>query len=245
MKGLRIDFYAPIASFRDPGAQLYHDTLPLPPPTTLLGIAGAAMGKSYEDMLSWAKFVELHVGCTGINGGKGKDLWNYVKIKADKNENGPTRAVLLRTFLSDLKLSAFYASETDDAIDALYNAFKCPYYAITIGTSDDLAKIISVTYYDNITVKNKSDLCNTWVCGNYSRMFKFNWAKIEAIPVPQTLRPPIVKNLPIDFDIGADGVRKASRFLALTFLSDKQQLLNEVLTYSFSDISVPMLKYGG
>ncbi|NLY43917.1 MAG: CRISPR-associated protein Cas5 [Clostridiaceae bacterium] len=245
MKGLRIDLYAPFASFRDPGAQLYHDTLPLPPPTTLLGMAGAAMGKSFEDVLSWAKSVELHVGCIGVADGKGKDLWNYIKIKADKKSDEPTRAVLLRTFLSDLKLSVFYASERDEAIKALYNAFQYPFYAITLGTSDDLARIITVTYFDSVTIKNEFDLCNTWVCGDYSRMFKFNWKKIESIPIPQTLRPPIVKNLPIDFNIGVDGVRKASRFLTFTFLGDKQQLINEIPTYLFSDTSVPMVKFGG
>lgn len=244
MKGLRIDLFAPFVSFRDPGAQLYHDTLPLPPPTTLLGIAGAALGKSFEEALSWAKSVELHVGCAGISGGKGKDLWNYIKIKADKKADELTHAVLLRTFLSDLKLSAFYASKTDEAIEALYDAFKCPCYAITLGTSDDLAKIIGITYFDDVTMKNDFDLSNTWVCGDYSRTFKLNWEKIESIPIPQTLRPPIVKNLPVDFDIGSDGTRKASRFVTLTFLGDKQLLLNEVQTYSFSDVSVPMVAFG-
>lgn len=244
MKGLRIDLYAPFVSFRDPGAQLYHETLPLPPPTTLLGMAGAALGKTFEEVLAWAKSKELHVGCIGFSNGRGKDLWNYIKIKADKNADEPTRAVLLRTFLSDLRLSAFYASKNEEAIKELYDAFNCPYYAITLGTSDDLARIIAVTCFENVTIKKECDICNTWVCGDYSRMFKFNWGKIESIPIPQTLRPPIVKRLPIDFDIDAEGVRKASRFLTLTFLEDKQQLLNEITTYSFYDTSVPMVKFG-
>lgn len=245
MKGIRIDLFAPVVSFRDPGAQLYHDTLPLPPPTTLLGLAGAAIGKGFEDMLTWAKSVELHVGCTGISGGKGKDLWNYIKIKADKNAEEPTRAVLLRTFLADLKLSAYYASERDEAIEVLYNAFHNPCYTISLGTSDELAKIITIAHYDNVIVKNDLNLSNTWICGDYSRMFKFDWKKIEAIPIAETLRPPIVKNLPVDFDFGDDGVRKATKFLTLTFLGDKQQLLEEIPVYLFTDVSIPMVNLGG
>jgi len=245
MKGLKIDLFAPVVSFRDPGAQLYHDTLPLPPPTTLLGMAGAALGKNFEDMLVWAKSVELLVGCTGVSGGKGKDLWNYIKIKTDKKTDEPTRAVLLRTFLADLKLSVYYASNNDESIDTLYNAFQSPCYAITLGTSDELALIKSIAIYDNVKVKNDFNLCNTWVCGDYSRLFKFDWKKVDAIPIAETLRPPIVKNLPIDFDFGSDGVRKATRFLTLTFLSDKQQLMEAVPVYSFYDIAIPMVKFGG
>jgi|LFRM01.1.fsa_nt_gb CRISPR-associated protein Cas5t len=243
MKGLKVDLYAPVVSFRDPGAQLYHDTLPLPPPTTLLGMAGAALGKTFEEALSWAKSVELMVGCIGTSGGKGKDLWNYIKIKADKKSDEPTRAVILRTFLADMRLSAYYACEDDDAIESLFNAFLQPYYAITIGTSDEMAKITGVVMYDDVSVKNDSNVCNTWVCGDYSRLFRFDWEKVRAIPIAETLRPPVVKKLPVDFSIGTDNVRKASRFMTLTYLGDKQQLAEEVTVYKFSGESVPMLKF--
>lgn len=245
MKGIRIDLYSPVVSFRDPGAQLYHDTLPLPPPTTLLGMAGAALGKSFEEVLVWAKSVKLHVGCRGTSGGRGKDLWNYIKIKADKKSDELTHAVLLRTFLADMQLSVFYASENENAIKDLYDAFQCPYYAITLGVSDGIAKIIDVKYFDKVTTKTETDLCNTWVCGDFSKKFKFNWEQIESIPIPQTLRPPVVKNIPVDFSIEAEGVRKASRFVTLTFLGDKQQLLDEVVAFSFSDTSVPMFMFDG
>lgn len=246
MKGLKVDLYAPVVSFRDPGAQLYHDTLPLPPPTTLLGMAGAALGKSFEEALSWAKSVDLHVGCIGMPGGKGKDLWSYIKIKAGKKEDEPlTRAVLLRTFLAELRLSVYYASEKVDAIKNLHEAFQCPFYAITVGTSDELAKIKNIRYFDRVIIKEDLNLCNTWVCGDYSRMFKFDWRKVETIPIAETLRPPIVKNLPVDFAFGVDGVRKATKFITFTFLGDKQQLLKEVPTYAFSDMTVPMMKFGG
>jgi len=35
MYGLIVTLYAKTASFRDPGAQLYHETMPLPPPSTI------------------------------------------------------------------------------------------------------------------------------------------------------------------------------------------------------------------
>jgi len=245
MKGLRVDIYAPFVSFRDPGAQLYHETLPLPPPTTLLGMVGAAMGKSFEEMLLWARSIELHVGCIGISGGRGKDLWNYIKIKTDKKTDEPTHAVILRTFLADFRLSAYFACEQVDVMNAIYEAFQSPYYAITLGTSDELAKILTTVYFDNVIVTQSSDLSNTIVSGDYSRKFKFDWEKVETIPIAETLRPPIVKKLPIDFSIDTGGVRKASKFLTLTFLSDKQQLLKDVPVYKFANVSVPMVKFSG
>lgn len=243
MKGLRVDLYAPFASFRDPGAQLYHETLPLPPPTTLLGIAGAAMGKSFEEALTWARSVELYVGCIGVPGGNGKDLWNYIKIKADKKAEEPTHAVILRTFLANFRLSAYFACNQDEVIETLYKSFLSPYYAITLGTSDEIAKILSTVYFDNVFTKHSSDLCNTMVTGDFSRKFKFDWAKINTIPIAETLRPPIVKKLPIDFSIDINGVRKASKLITLTFLSDKQLLSEEIPVYKFEDVSVPMVKF--
>ena len=55
MNGLMVKLYAKTASFRDPGAQLYHDTMPLPLPSTIVGIAGAALGLSFDDALSFFK----------------------------------------------------------------------------------------------------------------------------------------------------------------------------------------------
>ena len=43
---------APVASFRRPLDHNYQRTLPMPPPTTLIGIAGAALGLSDREL--WA-----------------------------------------------------------------------------------------------------------------------------------------------------------------------------------------------
>jgi len=49
---LLVTVRAPVASFRRPLDHNYQRTLPMPPPTTLLGIAGAALGLSDREL--WA-----------------------------------------------------------------------------------------------------------------------------------------------------------------------------------------------
>ena len=50
MELLALNVSAPVASFRRPLDLNYQRTLPLPPPTTLIGLAGAALGMSPWDL---------------------------------------------------------------------------------------------------------------------------------------------------------------------------------------------------
>lgn len=46
MYGFFVSLHGMTASFREPGSHLYQATLPLPPISALVGMAGAALGKS-------------------------------------------------------------------------------------------------------------------------------------------------------------------------------------------------------
>ncbi len=81
MKGIIILFHAMTASFRDPNTHLYQETMPMPPPTTIVGICGAALGLEFKDAMEYFKTNEIAVGCRAKSQGFGKDLWNYSKIK--------------------------------------------------------------------------------------------------------------------------------------------------------------------
>ena len=106
MKGLKVDLHLSFLSGIE--AQLYHDTLPLPPHHSA-GNGRRCFGQNIREALSWAKSVELMVGCIGTSG-SGKDLWNYIKIKMRQEIDEANRAVILRTFLADMRLSAYYAA---------------------------------------------------------------------------------------------------------------------------------------
>jgi len=54
-----------------------------------------------------------------------------------------TNAIIIRNFLADLKVEIFFACEKREVITRLADAFENPVYAITLGNSDEIAKICS------------------------------------------------------------------------------------------------------
>jgi CRISPR-associated protein Cas5t len=77
MKVLELKVCGPVSSFRRPMDHNYQKTFPLPPPTTLLGLAGAALGLSPEEM--WKEGSKIrYLKCTALADrapGTAKDLW--------------------------------------------------------------------------------------------------------------------------------------------------------------------------
>ena len=122
-----------------PGSRTtYHETLPLPPPSTLLGVAGAAIGKSFEETLSFFKQHHIGVGCIGNHQGRGSDLWNYTKLKSGGKAE---KDIVIREFLYGFQGELYYICEDEKIGKELYNAFLSPFYGLTLGNSDDLIKI--------------------------------------------------------------------------------------------------------
>jgi CRISPR-associated protein Cas5t len=205
-------------------------------------MAGAAMGLSFEESIRWMKENSVHIGCSGKSSGDGKDLWNYIKIKASSTKDEPvTHAIVLRTFLYRLKVFAYYACECGEKMKELYDAFKSPAYAITLGTSDELALIRNVRFYDDVVPDRISDLKNTWLVGDYSRKFKLDWSLVQR-HITISLYAPIVKNLPVDYEFHEDGTRRAVKYLPLTFLEEMHILEEDVDVMKFSGDFVSMLK---
>jgi len=103
----------------------------------------------------------------------------------------------------------FFACEKREVITRLADAFENPVYAITLGNSDEIAKICSIEIFEEISCEKKKILTNTWLPGDYSRKLKVDWEKVKKAKISLTLKPPIVKKLPCDFEFDANGVRKA------------------------------------
>jgi len=238
MNGLMVKLYAKTASFRDPGAQLYHDTVPLPPPSTIVGIAGAALGLSFEDALSFFKENKILLGCTGKSNGKGKDLWNYIKIKS----KAFTHAIILRNFLFDITVDIFFACEKTEIVSKLYTAFSDPVYALTLGNSDELAKVCSLDIFENIEARPKKVLKNTWAPEDLSKKLNIDWDTVKKSKINVTLKPLMVKSLPCDFETDSNGVRKATKYRNITFIGENHILQTETDTFLFDNQCVPMME---
>ena len=232
LKGISIEVEAISASFREAAGQLYHETLPLPPPSTLAGFAGAAMGKSFEETLSFFKRYHIGVGCQGNYQGKGRDLWNYEKIKSG-GKSGTD--IVIREFLYEFRGKLFYMCEDKEIAKELYNAFTAPYYGLTLGTSDDIAKLSKVTWHDDLKIGKSSEIDNTWIYGDQLSNLELDWEKISKTPIAKTIKPAIVKLLPVDYTFETDGARQACSYQTFTFLGDNQKPTNPVSVYFFDD----------
>jgi CRISPR-associated protein Cas5t len=232
MYGVSISLYAETASFRDPGGQLFHSCLPLPPVSTVIGIAGAALGKSFEETWNFFKKNHIGVGVQGKASGLGKDLWNFVK-RTVYDETSQKNDIVNREFLYQLHVDLYYASNEVETIIEISRAFCDPVYALTLGNSDELAKIKNITEIVTVNQNESYDLKNTIIEGDFSVNISFDWASIKQSPINIKLNSPVVKKLPIDFSFSEDKVRKANMFKTFTFLSEFQTIKNPVKTFFF------------
>ncbi|RMG63139.1 MAG: CRISPR-associated protein Cas5, partial [Calditrichaeota bacterium] len=127
---------APIASFRRPLDHNYQRTLPLPPPTTLIGIAGAALGLS--DRKLWAPDSPInHLKVSVLADGKpgrARDMWTVLKIKSGKIAE---RSPYFRELLFFTRYTLLYGGEID-TLQRLREAFLDPAYPLTLGREDEL-----------------------------------------------------------------------------------------------------------
>lgn len=239
MKGLIVSLYALTASFRDPNTHLYQETILAPPPTTIVGISGAALGIPYRDALEYFKANRISVGCLIKNQGFGKDLWNYSKIKGKE----VIKSILIREFLYGINIDIFFTCETTEIVEELYRAFKDPCFAISLGNSDELVKIKNIEICNEIKIIKHKDIKDTWICGNYISNFELDWDKVKTLPIKSTIRPPIVKNLPIDFSFNDNDEREATRFSKFTFLGDVHLLKEPIEVYSFNEKLSPLFTF--
>lgn len=240
MQGLMILVYADTASFRDPNTHLYQETLPAPSPTNIVGMAGAALGISFKESLKFFKDNKIGIGYSAKREGFGKDLWSYTKIKSGQVGTD----ILIREFFYGVKAEMFLACEDQAVTNQLHNAFKDPFYALTLGNSDELIKIISVEVLEEITFSEERHIKNTWIEGNHIRDFELDWDYIKSTPIKMTIKPPVVKTLPIDFQFNKNDEREATKLYKFTFFEESHILKNPVGVYKFKNRNVPLFVFG-
>lgn len=229
-----IDAYAPTASFRLPESHTFQQTLPLPPVTALVGLAGAAMGLSFEQAIQLRE-EGLLCGVWGKHGGEGSDLWKYQKIKSDE----VISAVLTREILFDLVLKIVYAHQNDKIIIKLREAFLSPVYALSAGTSDDIIKLRHVSEVFEIEKMTCYDIENAVLAGDHSRNYE-SAIKSENIPLRRSVRAPKVYWLPVSFAFNNDERRVKSRS-HFTFIDTPVNLKEPVMAIAVEGKVLPLL----
>jgi len=217
MELLALTVSAPVASFRRPLDLNYQRTLPLPPPMTLIGLAGAALGLLDRDL--WdptGPLQELKVSAliqpspyTGGAPGTARDMWTVLKIKSNKIAE---RSPYFRELLFYPRYTLLFGGSRN-LLEDLARAFQDPAYPLSLGREDELLWVEELPEVLPLTPAESPRFSGTAVPGD-----------IRKLETRITLRegtriePPMVETVPLTFVVDRKGVRAPVRRMPLTFL---------------------------
>ncbi|KCZ73137.1 CRISPR-associated protein Cas5 [Candidatus Methanoperedens nitroreducens] len=212
------------ASFRVPETHTFHQTLPLPPKTTIIGMIGAALGLNLENAHKYTDKNEILVSIYGKHKGMMKDLWNYRKLTGkEKNytsediKNRRHYSILIREYLCYNDFIIYFASNNLDPLEELRNAMLSPVYALTAGNSDDLLKIYTISNIITLQAEKLNQFEYTILPEDVSKSYKPD-VDFSLIPITQTIYTPQVFLLPTRFEFKGDERRVIER-KSFTFVS--------------------------
>lgn len=212
------------ASFRVPETHTFHQTLPLPSRTMMIGLMGAALGLSVKESHEFADQNKIYVSVSGTHAGIMKDLWNYRKVttkefSAKEMKNRPHYSVLTREYLVYPSFTFVYASEKRDSLEKIRKGFQNPVYALTAGNSDDLLKLTELSLLEEVKSQSLNIFENTVLPGDLSSLCEYDVRSLlQDKPVTYTLRMPEVYSLPTGFEFRGE-IRTGINPLSFTFVS--------------------------
>lgn len=241
MKYLVVEAVSQTASFRIPEFHNYHKTLPLPPFTTLVGIAGAALGKDYQDAQSYFEENQFRLGVYGISDGFARDLW---KAKSTKS----IRTVIRKEYNYNNYFVFIYGCN-EKIIDELYNAFRYSVYALTVGSSDSLMKILPL-YRESHILGVESEIStkrleDCLLVGNYIDKLKIDLENLELNKeyIFTSKSSPISYNLPNSFVFLGNNIRKIKKRKEFTFIKNSVVSDIEFLAVRFNQFIIPVFEH--
>ena len=251
MYGFSVSLYGVTASFREPSSHLYQTTLPLPPISALVGLAGAAVGKSFVDAWCFFKTAGLAVGVSGHVNGSGIDLWKYRKMVTPKSEEeketaktlGRTKIarsdILNREFLAYPCFCVDYAFTVQTMAEDIRQSFLNPSYALSLGNSDDIAFVKNVSGIEETREEEISSFKDTLLEGDHAGGVSFDWEMIKKSSIAKTLNAPIVRRLIIDFEFDKE-TRRGTRYKEFTFLMGAQRLTQSQKVSVLGESNTPL-----
>ncbi|MGB9661607.1 MAG: CRISPR-associated protein Cas5 [Moorellaceae bacterium] len=205
---LRVTVKAPVASFRRPLDHNFQRTLPIPPPTTLVGIAGAALGLS--DWELWAQNSPLRRMKVAVwmdaEPGRTRDMWTLLKIKGNKMERSP----YMRELLFSVRYTLLYGGD-EAFLYRLERAFCDPAYPLSLGREDELLLVEEITV--DTATEGEPYFRGTVLPGDVRQM------RIRPVLQPGIrFEPPVVETLPLSFIVDTKRIRHPQRPATLSFL---------------------------
>ncbi|MBL7818527.1 MAG: CRISPR-associated protein Cas5 [Saprospiraceae bacterium] len=231
-----IQVHTQTATFRNPEFQNFHKSFALPPPTTIVGLAGAALGLEAKEAQAFFEGRGFQMGVKGTSCGKANDLWKYRTLSSD-----PAKAtsVLTREILYDNRFLIAFANENADLIEDLRVSFMVPTYAPVLGSSDSLAKI-KVLPSDTFSETQSTELSHCLVGGN---------AVEDALAAALSNQPfnfylqyndSMFYDLPTRFHYETSGVRRVVERKPFTFIGTSMKLPAPIAGLTFDNQFVPL-----
>ncbi|WOX55740.1 MULTISPECIES: CRISPR-associated protein Cas5 [unclassified Methanoculleus] len=196
------------ASFRVPETHTFHQTLPLPPRPTIIGMMGAALGLDLKSAHRFADEHEIAVSVCGDHQGTMRDLWNYRKVTIKDYDPEKIRkrlhySILIREYLYDCSFTFFFGSPSREALEEVRNALRSPVYALTAGNSDDLIKITAVSGVVEAETAALTEFEHTILPGDVSTRCTPT-IDFTTLPITTTIVSPQVFLLPTRFAFEGD-----------------------------------------
>lgn len=233
MKYCIVELKTLTATFRNPEFQNYHKTLPLPPPTTLVGVAGAAMGKSPEEAQRFFENSAFQMGSYCKNAGMTTDLWKY----NDFSE----RSIIMKEVLFQNKVILIYGSEDLSKVDLLMKSFENPVYGLTLGNSDSLAKVVAIIEELNTIESDNVSYC--LIEGNIVEEVLTNASNGLDFSIYST-SDPVVVDLPTRFTYtDSYGMRSVCQRKQFSLITKEMKLNIRKKGILYNEIFVPLFHF--
>ncbi len=202
------------ATFRIPEFFNYHKSFLVPPPTTLIGITGAALGLSPKKAQEFFLNDKFEMGVHAIIQGKSNDLWKYNDFAAG--------SIIQREILFHNNFILIYGNVSHEKIAEIEKAFKYPKYCLTMGSSDSLAKVEEVFITSDVSESFKISHC--LLSGNIIDEV-LNNAQGELEFSIYSTSDPISYELPIEFEYTKEyGMRRVIKRKEFSFIGEEMIL---------------------
>ncbi len=242
MEFICIEIATQTTSFRNPDFQNFHKTLDLPPPATLIGFAGAAMGLSPKMSQEFFDEAAFLAGVTGRIAGRATDTWKYNRRTSQMHLYDPLLdgGVVKREHLIFGRYVVVFGTEDKERLKRLMDNFLYPTFALTLGNSDSIAFIKRVAPVDSFGKGNLVQHClmDGDVVGEVLRKA----SEKLSFSIYQTSEP-ITYDLPTRFTYKSDyGRREIAQTRTFSFIGQEMELNFDVPGIFFDDIFIPVFQ---
>lgn len=225
-----IELSSQTATFRNPEFQNFHKTLLLPPPTTIMGMIGAALGLSPKATQSFFDEDDFKMGIYATTNGKARDLWKYNDFK--------TGSIIIREILFKNQFIIVIGNADEAKIQKIIDAVLHPKYALTLGSSDSLVWVKNCAFANESTKGRNVEKC--LLEGDIiSEVFEN--AELSTEFSIYTTSEPIALDIPTKFEYKDDyGIRNVVERKTLSFVSKKMKLNVDKEGISYNGHFIPL-----